>query len=113
MARSSSKKKPAQPAPRRVEAIVFSVAMRTGDVEVIGIPFEHRGRTWAIHGIVGLPIEDAPLYTVSDVLTGRHVPKSEAQTLDNARAAAIATLDAVTDASWAEAFGPAAQPVTV
>ncbi|KGC70069.1 hypothetical protein E2P84_43350 [Burkholderia cepacia] len=112
MARKSSTKPPARPVPRRVDAIVFSLAMQTGDVEVIGIPFDHRGRTWAIHAIVGLPIEAAPVYTVSDVLTGRHVPGSEAQTLDAARAAAIATLDAVTDTSWAEAFGVTAQPAT-
>ncbi|MBR8282511.1 hypothetical protein [Burkholderia vietnamiensis] len=112
MARSSSKKTPARPAPRRVDGIVFSVAMETGDVEVIGIPFEHRGRTWAVHAIVGLPIDNAPFYTVSDVLTGRHVPNSEAPTLDAARSTAIATLDAVADASWAEAFGAATQPTT-
>ncbi|WP_155122444.1 hypothetical protein [Burkholderia ubonensis] len=45
MARSSAKKPPARPPPRHVDAVVFSVAMRSGDVEVIGIPFEHRGRT--------------------------------------------------------------------
>ncbi|WP_333968806.1 hypothetical protein [Burkholderia orbicola] len=112
MARSSSKKAPARPAPRRVDAIVFSVAMQTGDVEVIGIPFEHRERTWAIHAIVGLAIDTVPVYAVSDVLTGRHVPNSEAETLDAARVRAIATLDAVTDASWAEAFGAATQPAT-
>ncbi|NTY41517.1 hypothetical protein [Burkholderia diffusa] len=105
MARSASKKPPPPSLPYRVEAIVFAIAMRTGEVEVIGIPFEHRGRTWAVHSIVGLSIDDAPCYTVSDVQTGRHVPKSEAKTLDTARAAAIATLDAVTDASWAESFG--------
>ncbi|KVN88819.1 hypothetical protein [Burkholderia ubonensis] len=39
---------PLTPAPDRasvVDAVVFSVAMRSGDVEVIGIPFEHRGRS--------------------------------------------------------------------
>ncbi|WP_232445370.1 hypothetical protein [Burkholderia ubonensis] len=45
MARTSAKKPPARPAPRHVDAAVFSVAMRSGDVEVIGIPFEYRGRT--------------------------------------------------------------------
>ncbi|WP_260434759.1 hypothetical protein [Burkholderia stagnalis] len=79
--------------------------MRSGDVEVIGIPFAHRGRTWAVHGVVGLSIDDAPYFTVSDVLLGRHVPKSEARTIDASRAAAIATLDAVSDEQWAETFG--------
>ncbi|WP_126284747.1 hypothetical protein [Burkholderia stagnalis] len=41
----------------------------------VGIPFVHRGRMWAVHAIVGLSAQDAPCYTVSDVLTGRHVPK--------------------------------------
>ncbi|WP_230463619.1 hypothetical protein [Burkholderia ubonensis] len=82
---------------------MFALAMRAGDVEVIGIPFVHRVRTWAVHAIVGLSAEDAPCYTVSDVLTGRHVPKSEARTIDKARAAAIATLDA--DEKWVETFG--------
>ncbi|KVL93066.1 hypothetical protein [Burkholderia stagnalis] len=114
MARSSAKKSPARPVPRHVDAVVFSVAMRSGDIEVIGIPFEHRGRTWAVHGIVGLSADDAPCYTVTDVLSGRHVPKSEARTIDKARAAAIATLDAVPDEAWAKAFGadPAAQAAT-
>ncbi|WP_232440442.1 hypothetical protein [Burkholderia ubonensis] len=41
---------------------------------------------------------------MSDVLSGRHVPKSEASTIDASRAAAIAALDNVTDESWADAF---------
>ncbi|MDR6502194.1 hypothetical protein J2785_005374 [Burkholderia ambifaria] len=63
MARTSVKKPPAGPAPRHVDAVVFSVAMCSGDVEVIGIPFERRGRTWAVHAIVGLPTDAAPCYT--------------------------------------------------
>ncbi|WP_175701004.1 hypothetical protein [Burkholderia ambifaria] len=110
MARSSHKKAPARPAPQYVNGVVFTLAMRTGDVGVIGIPFEHRGRTWAVHAIVGL--DDVPCYAVSDVLTGRHVPKSEASTIDASRAAAIDTLDNVTDENWAEAFG-LAQTATV
>ncbi|KWF00521.1 hypothetical protein WL80_02500 [Burkholderia ubonensis] len=70
--------------------------------EEVGIPFEHRGWTWAVHAIVGL--DDVPCYAVSDVLSGRHVPKSEASTIDASRAAAIAALDNVTDESWADAF---------
>ncbi|PCE30361.1 hypothetical protein [Burkholderia ubonensis] len=105
MARSSSKKPPARPTPRPADAVVFAVAMRSGDVEVIGIPFVHRGRTWAVHGIVGVPIREAPHYTVSDVLLGRQVPGSEARSIDASRAAAIATLDAITDEKWTEAFG--------
>ncbi|WP_367190324.1 hypothetical protein [Burkholderia sp. Ed8] len=70
---------------------------------MIGIPFQHRGRTWAVHAIVGH--DDVLCYAVSDVLTGMHVPKSEASNIDASRAAAIATLDKVTDESWADAFG--------
>ncbi|KGS73258.1 hypothetical protein X942_5796 [Burkholderia pseudomallei MSHR5596] len=81
--------------------------MQTGDVEVIGIPFEHRGRTWAVHGIVGLSITDSPCYTVSDVLSGKHVPKSEAKTIDASRAAAIAAINAVTNERWADTFDTA------
>ncbi|WP_175914677.1 hypothetical protein [Burkholderia metallica] len=105
MVRSSQKKPPARPAPQYVNGVVFTLAMRTGDVEVIGIPFEHRGRTWAVHAVVGL--DDVACYAASDVLTGKHVPKSEASSIDASRAAAIATLDNVTDESWAEAFGSA------
>lgn len=50
MPRSSAKKPPARPASRHVDAVVFSAAMLLGDIEVIDIPFEHRGRTWAVHG---------------------------------------------------------------
>ncbi|RXV64114.1 hypothetical protein D1006_40625 [Burkholderia stabilis] len=103
MARSSSKKAPTRPVPQYVNGVVFTLAMQTGDVEVIGIPFEHRGRTWAVHAIVGR--DDVPCYAVSDVLTGRHVPKSEASTIDASRTAAMATLDNVTDENWADAFG--------
>ncbi|HDR9258530.1 MULTISPECIES: hypothetical protein [Burkholderia] len=105
MARSSTKKPPARPAPKYVNGVVFTLAMRTGDVEVIGIPFEHRGRTWAVHAVVGL--DDVACYAVSDVLLGMHVPKSEASTIDASRTAAIATLDGITDESWAKAFGSA------
>ncbi|RQS03220.1 hypothetical protein DIE07_32310 [Burkholderia sp. Bp9002] len=104
MARSATKKPPARPAPRHVDAVVFSVAMRSGDVEVVGIPFAHRGRTWAVHAIVGLPAADAPFYTVSDVLSGRSVRDSEARSIDAARSAAIAAIDAVADDKWAEVF---------
>ncbi|HHY6930520.1 TPA: hypothetical protein ACV4T7_004471 [Burkholderia ambifaria] len=105
MARPTSKKAPARPAPQYVNGVVFTLAMRTGDVEVIGIPFEHRGRTWAVHAVVGR--DDVPCYAVSDVLTGMHVPKSEASSIDASRASAIATLDDITDESWAKAFGSA------
>ncbi|WP_371142906.1 hypothetical protein [Burkholderia cepacia] len=54
MARSSAMKSPALSAPGHVNAVVFAVATRFGDVAVIGIPLTHRGRTWAVHGIVGL-----------------------------------------------------------
>lgn len=43
MARASTKELPAGPAPRHADAVVFSVAIREGDAEVIGIPFECRG----------------------------------------------------------------------
>ena len=105
MARSYRKKPPVRPATQYVNGVVFTLAMRTGDVQVIGIPFEHRGRTWAVHAIVGR--DDVPCYAASDVLTGMHVPNSEASSIDASRAAAIATLDNVTDESWADTFGPA------
>ena len=64
MARSSSKKPPARPAPKYVDGVVFTLAMRTGDVEVIGIPFEHRGRTRAVHAVVGLAVASEALELV-------------------------------------------------
>ncbi|WP_240154485.1 MULTISPECIES: hypothetical protein [unclassified Burkholderia] len=35
---------------RRVDGIVFEIVLENGlRCEVIGVPFEHRGRTFAVH----------------------------------------------------------------
>lgn len=41
------------PAPQLVAGIVFAAAMEWGNVETVGVAFEHRGRTWAVHRPVG------------------------------------------------------------
>ncbi|KGC70219.1 hypothetical protein DP57_5940 [Burkholderia pseudomallei] len=112
MARRNHTKPPARPVPQYVDGVVFTLAMGVGEAEVIGIPFEYLGRTWAVHQEVGGSHLMGPRYCVSDVEHGRRVPDSQASSVDGARAAAIATLDRVTDTSWVEAFG-SARAVTV
>ncbi|WP_071763663.1 hypothetical protein [Burkholderia ubonensis] len=92
---------------RRVNGIVFEVAMAWGGAaEVICVPFEHRGRTWAVHHAVGGSPLTGPLYCVSDVERGWWVPDSEAATIDDARAAALANLNGMSEAQWNAAFAP-------
>ncbi|HDR9172989.1 TPA: hypothetical protein QDB23_000167 [Burkholderia vietnamiensis] len=90
---------------RRVDGIVFEVVMAWGEsVEVIGVPFEHRGRVFAVHPAIGSSALTGSQYCVSDVEHGWRVPDSGAVTIDDARAAAIASLDARSDSQWRSAF---------
>lgn len=93
MARSSAKKPLARPAPRHVDAVVFSVAMRSGDVE--GSAF--RSSIAAARG---------PCTALSVCLSWRHRITPTLICCSAAKcSAAIAKLDAVPDEKWADAFG--------
>jgi hypothetical protein len=89
------------PAPRLVAGVVFTAAMQWGSVEAVGVAFEHRGRTWAIHR----PVASSGGFFVSDALTGRRVPDVECTTVEDARAIATATIDSIDATRWAKEFG--------
>ncbi|MBU9276779.1 hypothetical protein C6V06_05360 [Burkholderia gladioli] len=89
----------------RVEGIVFEIALAIGvRVEVIGVPFAHRGRTFAVHPSTRSRAPTRVEYAVSDVETGQRIPRVAAATLDDARAEAMAVLDAVPEADWRKPF---------
>ncbi|MGN3964349.1 hypothetical protein ACS0ZG_10260 [Burkholderia gladioli] len=95
---------PVTPA-RRVDAIVFEIALAIGlRVEVIGVPFTYRDRTFAVHPSTRSRVPTCVEYAVSDVETGQRIPMMVAATIDDARAAAMAVLDAVTEADWRKQF---------
>lgn len=108
MPRAVPKKASPPPAPVRVDGIVFHLALSDDRwVETIGVPFEHRGRTWAVHrGTFSDPSMPA-VYAVSDVETGRSVGQIMERTIDAARAVAIEKIDRATPEQW-DAFFPAA-----
>ncbi|WP_186098608.1 hypothetical protein [Burkholderia gladioli] len=90
---------------RRVDGIVFEIALAIGvRVEVIGVPFAYRGRTFAVHPSTRSRAPTRLEYAVSDVETGQRVPRVAAATLDDARAEAMAVLDAVPEADWCKRF---------
>ncbi|WP_186144359.1 hypothetical protein [Burkholderia gladioli] len=96
---------PVTPA-RRVDGIVFEIALAVGlRVEVIGVPFTYRDRTFAVHPSARSRVPTRVEYTVSDVETGQGIPMAAAATLDDARAGVMAVLDAVTEADWRKQFG--------
>ncbi|MCM2496035.1 hypothetical protein ACVCIH_30655 [Burkholderia glumae] len=86
---------------RRVDGIVFEIVLESGlRCEVIGVPFEHRGRTFAVHPSNRAGLKVVADYAVSEVETGRRIPRVAAFTIDDARDAAILEIDAVSDADW-------------
>ncbi|CAJ2717871.1 Uncharacterised protein [Burkholderia pseudomallei] len=94
------------PAPQLVAGIVFAAAMEWGNVETVGVAFEHRGRTWAVHR----PVGRCGGFCVSDVLTGRRIPgvecaTVECATVEGARATAIAEIDSIDAPRWVKALG--------
>lgn len=104
---------PVTPA-RRVDGIVFEIALAVGlRVEVIGVPFTYGDRTVAVHPSTRSRVPTRVEYAVSDVETGRRIPTVAAATLDDARAAAMAVLDAVTEADWRKQFAAPARRKTV
>ncbi|WP_186268502.1 hypothetical protein [Burkholderia gladioli] len=99
---------------RRVDGIVFEIALAIGlRVEVIGVPFMYRDRTFAVHPSTRSRVPTRVEYAVSDVETGRRIPTVAAATIDDARAAAMVVLDAVTEADWRKQFGASTRRKTV
>ncbi len=78
---------------KRVEGILFEACGPWGTVTVIGIPFEHANRLWAIHQKINSR-SLWPQWVVSDVETGRAVPRVAEDDPETARMAAIAVIDA-------------------
>ncbi|MDN7742231.1 hypothetical protein [Burkholderia gladioli] len=80
---------------------MFEIALAIGRrIEVIGVPFTHRGRTFAVHASIRPRSFLSNEYTVSDVETGQRIPRVAAATIEDAREAAIAVIDAVAQADW-------------
>jgi len=110
MPRAVPKKPSSPPAPVRVDGIVFHLALHDERwIETIGIPFEHRGRTWAVHRSTRSDPSMPALFSVSDVETGRSVGKIVEGTIDAARAVAIEKIERATPEQW-DLFFPAARP---
>ncbi|KFG98291.1 hypothetical protein GQ56_0104325 [Burkholderia paludis] len=110
MSRVASKKQPARPVPVRVEGIVFHVAPHDDRwAETIGVPFEHRGRTWAVHRSTLSDPSMPALFSVSEVETGRSVGQIMEASIDAARAVAIERIDRASPEQW-EAVFPAEKP---
>ncbi len=98
---------------RRVDGIVFEIALAIGlHVEVIGVPFTYRDRTFAVHRSSRLRSVMSVEYSVSDVETGRRIARVTAATIDEAREAAILALDAVAEADWRKQFAAPARRKT-
>ncbi|MGS0979345.1 hypothetical protein [Burkholderia glumae] len=98
---------------RRVDGIVFEIALAIGlRVEVIGVPFTYRDRTFAVHRSSRSRSITSVDYSVSDVETGRSIPQVAAATIDQAREAAILALDAVPEADWRKQFAAPARRKT-
>ncbi|WP_186058811.1 hypothetical protein [Burkholderia gladioli] len=90
---------------RRVDGIVFEIALAIGlRAEVIGVPFVYRGRTFAVHPSTRSRVPTRVEYAVSDVETGECIPMVAAASIDDAQTAAMAVLDAVTEAEWRKQF---------
>ncbi|WP_196385560.1 hypothetical protein [Ralstonia solanacearum] len=79
---------------RCVDGLLFEARMPWGAVTVLGIPFEHVGRLWSVHGAVS-DGGHSPTWVVSDVETGAKVPGVAAQSTELACAAATELLDAL------------------
>ncbi|MBY8608169.1 hypothetical protein K7N18_25415 [Burkholderia arboris] len=110
MTRAVPKKPSSPPAHVRVDGIVFHLALHDDRwVETIGVPFEHRGRTWAVHRSTLSDPSMPALFAVSDVETGRSLGKIMEGSIDAARAVAIEKIDRVTPEQWT-AFFPAKRP---
>ncbi len=87
-------------APRRVDGIVFHLALNGSWIETIGTPFECRGRTWAVHRSPLFAPDSHPRYTVSDVETGRGLRRILEPSIEAARAVATAVIEAMPLPVW-------------
>ncbi|HDR9174336.1 hypothetical protein [Burkholderia vietnamiensis] len=77
----------------KTDAVVFDVHTATHTLDIIGIPFEYAGELFAVHR----PVHHSPFnarFVVSHVESGLAVPGVQCHTIDAARDAAIAFLDA-------------------
>jgi hypothetical protein len=89
---------------------VFHVALHDDRwIETIGVAFEHRGRTWAVHRSTMSDPSMPALYSVSDVETGHSVGQIMEASIDAARAIAIEKIDRATPEQWEASF-PTAKP---
>lgn len=105
MTRKTNKMAPARPAPQRVDGIVFYVALHEDRwIETIGVPFEHRGRIWAVHRSTLSDPHTPALFSVSDVETGRSIGRIMEGSIEAARAVAIEKIDRATSEQWNAIF---------
>ncbi|ALK35234.1 hypothetical protein [Burkholderia plantarii] len=91
----------------RIEAggIVFHLRLAGGHrVEHIGIPFEFRGRVFAIHRAPLLGVMQASRYDVADAATGWSIAGLRGETIDQARAVALEAFGRLTPAEWQRKF---------
>ncbi|MGS1053241.1 hypothetical protein [Burkholderia glumae] len=92
---------------------MFEIALAIGlRIEVIGVPFTYRDRTFAVRRSSRSRSITSVEYSVSDVETGRSIPQVAAATIDQAREAAILALDAVPEADWRKQFAAPARRKT-
>ena len=78
--------------PKEVAGVLFDVSTSWGAVQVLGIPFKHGGRVWAVFTDV---TDQAvwPKWIVADVETGAQIPGVVASSPDDARLAAVEAID--------------------
>ncbi|WP_186027446.1 hypothetical protein [Burkholderia gladioli] len=91
----------------RIEAggIIFHLRLAGGlRVEHIGIPFEFRGRVFAIHRAPTLGVLQASRYDVADAATGWSIAGLRGDTVDEARAIAREAFARLTPAEWNRKF---------
>ncbi|ACR32197.1 hypothetical protein EFP18_26865 [Burkholderia glumae] len=91
---------PRPDAPRRADGIVFHLALGDSWIETVGVPFECRGRVWAVHRSPLVAPDSHPRYTVSDVETGRSFRRVLEPTIEAARAAAIGVIATMPPPVW-------------
>ncbi|WP_244139914.1 hypothetical protein [Burkholderia stabilis] len=105
MTRKTNKMASAKPAPLRVDGIVFYVVLHEDRwIETIGVPFEHRGRIWAVHRSTLSDPHTPALFSVSDVETGRSIGRIMEGSIEAARAVAIEKIDRATSEQWNAIF---------
>jgi hypothetical protein len=77
---------------REVTAVVFDVQLGSGPVDVIGVPFDLSGETFAVHRPVDVGTS-TKFCVVSHVKSGYALPRVCAPTIDAAREGAIKVLE--------------------